>query len=65
MKDGTDVGVLYIGQVEDQSGFFTRTLRLQFDPEGKCFEPFPKGSDASKLAPRPAPKGERPETATS
>jgi putative ATP-binding cassette transporter len=36
----TGVGILYIGQADDHSGFFGRTLRLEFNPQGQRFKPF-------------------------
>ncbi len=41
-QDLTDVGVLYIGQPREESGFFGRTLHLALDPHGPCFGGFVK-----------------------
>jgi len=34
-----DVGVIHIGNDANETGFFTRTLRLVIDPNGPCFAP--------------------------
>ena len=39
-RDLADVGVLNIGRDPNDSGFFTRSLRLANDPNGPCFKPF-------------------------
>ena len=43
----TDVGVLYIGQGQDESGFFGHTLHLALDPHGQCFKGFVKDEQRS------------------
>ena len=43
-RDLADVGVLNIGRDPNESGFFTRTLRLTLDPNGPSFKPY--GEDA-------------------
>ncbi|MFZ0208753.1 MAG: ABC transporter ATP-binding protein/permease [Roseiarcus sp.] len=39
-RDLADVGVLNIGRDSNESGFFTRTLRLALDPNGPSFKPY-------------------------
>ena len=39
-RDLADVGVLNIGRDSNESGFFTRTLRLVLDPNGPSFKPY-------------------------
>jgi putative ATP-binding cassette transporter len=34
-----DVGVIYIGRLQDESRFFSRVLHLVEDPQGPCFKP--------------------------
>jgi putative ATP-binding cassette transporter len=34
-----DVGVIYIGRLQDESRFFGRVLHLVEDPQGPCFKP--------------------------
>jgi hypothetical protein len=56
-RDLADVGVLNIGRDPNESGFFTRTLRLALDPNGPSFKPY--GEDAVEdqgveAAPMPA-----------
>ena len=38
-RDLSEVGILYIGQQQDEGGFFSRTLHLVMDPLGPCFDP--------------------------
>jgi putative ATP-binding cassette transporter len=52
-RDLADVGVLNIGRDSNESGFFTRTLRLALDPNGPSFKPY--GEDTvEEAAPIPA-----------
>ena len=44
-RDLADVGVLNIGRYPNESGFFTRSLRLAHDPNGPCFKPFDAAQD--------------------
>ena len=39
VRDLSDVGVLYIGRAQDESGVFARTVHLVNDPQGRCFKP--------------------------
>ncbi len=39
VRDLSDVGVLYIGRAQNESGFFGRTVHLVHDPQGPCFKP--------------------------
>ena len=39
-RDLADVGVLNIGRDSNESGFFTRTLRLALDQNGPSFKPY-------------------------
>jgi vitamin B12/bleomycin/antimicrobial peptide transport system ATP-binding/permease protein len=38
-QDLADVGVLYVGRIPDDNGFFGRTLNLSLDPQGPTFKP--------------------------
>jgi putative ATP-binding cassette transporter len=45
-RDLADVGVLYIGRLEDERALFNRALNLVEDPQGPCFKPSVAGSVA-------------------
>jgi putative ATP-binding cassette transporter len=63
---GVDFGVIYIGQAEDQRNFFSRNLRLEFNPRGQRFKPLAKveASDPRNTAAL-SPRSGRREAATS
>ena len=56
-RDLADVGVLNIGRDSNESGFFTRTLRLALDPNGPSFKPYGEDTvedQGVEAAPMPA-----------
>jgi vitamin B12/bleomycin/antimicrobial peptide transport system ATP-binding/permease protein len=53
-RDLANVGVLNIGRYPNESGFFTRSLRLAHDPDGPCSRPFDAAEDQNVEAVAPA-----------
>ncbi|HLW91000.1 MAG TPA: ABC transporter ATP-binding protein/permease [Roseiarcus sp.] len=55
-QDSPDLGVLYIGRLEDESAFYGRVLKLVRDPNGPCFKPSvePGATDRRETAALPA-----------
>ncbi len=48
-----DAGVIHIGNDDNASGFFTRTLHLVSDPNGPCFAPAEAARAPERMQPVP------------